>query len=313
MGRRAVGSAMELFNNPSVAVFFLPAILVAIVWEGIAYRRRHGAYPWRDSFASLAIAAGHSLSGVVTNAAITAGLALIVWHYRIATIDLGKWWNVLLLFVLLEFCYYWYHRAAHRVRLMWGSHSVHHSPEELTLSAAYRLNWTPILSCSWVVFLPLVWIGFDPVWVFGMLSASLLYQFWLHTTLIPRLGPLELVFNTPSNHRVHHASNAEYIDRNFGGVLVVFDRLFGTYTPESAAVPIRYGLVHKVSSRNPVVIVFHEFYALLCDLWRARSWRDRVAYIFAPPGWRPDAKSVGRISEAQSAAFGAARKTADGA
>jgi sterol desaturase/sphingolipid hydroxylase (fatty acid hydroxylase superfamily) len=135
--------------------------------------------------------------------------------------------------------------------------------------------------------MPLVWIGFDPLWVFGMVSASLLYQFWLHTTLIPRLGPLELVVNTPSAHRVHHASNAEYLDRNYGGVLIVFDRLFGTYAREAPAVQIRYGLVHPLRSRNPLVIAFHGLIGMLRDVRRAHGWRDRLGFIFGPPGWQP--------------------------
>jgi hypothetical protein len=126
-------------------------------------------------------------------------------------------------------------------------------PEELTFSAAYRLNWTPLLSGAWLFFLPLVWLGFDPALVFGIVSASLLYQFWLHTTLIPRLGPLEWMLNTPSSHRVHHASNPEYLDRNYGGTLIVFDRLFGTYQAEDPAIAIRFGLVHPVDSLNPFV------------------------------------------------------------
>jgi sterol desaturase/sphingolipid hydroxylase (fatty acid hydroxylase superfamily) len=136
-------------------------------------------------------------------------------------------------------------------------------------------------------FLPMVWIGFDPVWVFGMVSASLLYQFWLHTTLIPPLGPIEWVFNTPSSHRVHHASNEEYLDRNYGGTLIVWDRLFGTFTPESPDIAIRFGLVHAATSYNPLVLVFHEFRTIVLDLWAARSWRDRIGYVFGPPGWRP--------------------------
>jgi len=229
---------------------------------------------------------------IVSHAVISTGMALVVWRYRIATIDLGHWANVVLLFFLVEFAYYWYHRAAHRVRLLWGSHSVHHSPEELTFSAAYRLNWTPLLSGAWLFFLPLVWLGFDPAWVFGMVSANLLYQFWLHTTLIPRLGPLEWVLNTPSSHRVHHASNPEYLDRNYGGTLIVFDRLFGTYRAEDPAIAIRFGLVHPVNSLNPFVIVFHEFAAVLGDLRRASNWRDRFAHVFAPPGWQPADRDV---------------------
>jgi sterol desaturase/sphingolipid hydroxylase (fatty acid hydroxylase superfamily) len=278
---------MELFNNPTDGLALLPILVLAIVIEGVIYTRQHAHYPWRDSFASLAIAAGHSLSGVISHVAITGGLALIVWHYRIATIDMRHWWTILLLFLLLEFAYYWYHRSAHRIRLFWGSHSVHHTPEELTLSASYRLNWTPIVSGSWLFFLPLVWIGFSPAWVFGMVSALLLYQFWLHTTVIPRLGPLEWIFNTPSAHRVHHASNIEYLDRNYGGVLMIWDRMFGTYTRESETIPIRFGLVHPVRSKNPFVLVYQEFFALARDIRAARSWRERIRFLLAPPGWRP--------------------------
>jgi sterol desaturase/sphingolipid hydroxylase (fatty acid hydroxylase superfamily) len=278
---------MELFHGPSAIKGFLPVLLIAIVIEGLLYWRRNRRYRWRDSIASLAIAIGHSLSGIVSYAVINTGLALLVWRYRIATIDLGEWTNIVLLFLAVEFVYYWYHRAAHRVRLLWGSHSVHHSPEELTFSAAYRLNWTPLLSGAWLFFLPLVWLGFDPTWVFGIVSGSLLYQFWLHTTLIPRLGPLEWVLNTPSSHRVHHGSNPEYLDRNYGGTLIVFDRLFGTYQAEDPAIAIRFGLVHPVTSLNPFVIVFHEFAAVLGDLRRARNWHDRLAHVFAPPGWLP--------------------------
>jgi sterol desaturase/sphingolipid hydroxylase (fatty acid hydroxylase superfamily) len=290
---------MELFHGPTLASQFLPLIIQALVVEGVFYIRKNGTYPWRDSLSSLAIMAGHTLSGAISNTVITLGLAVVVWNYRLTTFDMGdgvysaskqlNWGNILLLFVLLEFAYYWYHRSAHRIRLMWGSHSVHHSPDILTLSAAYRLSWTPLLSGSWLFFLPLVWIGFPPVWVFGMVSVSLLYQFWLHTTLIPPLGPLEWVFNTPASHRVHHASNDVYLDRNYGGVLIIFDRLFGTYTPEDPAVTIRFGLVHPVATHNPFVIVYHEFFAMLRDAWHASNWHDRLGYIFAPPGWRPSA------------------------
>jgi sterol desaturase/sphingolipid hydroxylase (fatty acid hydroxylase superfamily) len=280
---------MELFHKPAVVMAFLPALVLAIVAEAIVYRRRHAGFPWRDGAVSLAIAAGHLLSGVVTATVITGGLALVVWHWRVATVDMGRWWNVLLLFLLIEFAYYWYHRMAHEVRLLWGSHSVHHSPEVLTLTAAFRLNWTPILSGSWLFFLPLVWIGFPPAWVFGMVSASLLYQFWLHTTLVPRLGWLEGILNTPSAHRVHHASNGPYLDRNYGGVLMIWDRIFGTYTPEDDAVPLRFGLVHPSGSHNPFVIVFAEFRGMLRDVLGARGWRDRLGFLFRRPGWQPSA------------------------
>lgn len=278
---------MELYNHPTVALFYLPALVLAIATEAILYTRQNGHYPWRDAVPSLLIAIGHSLSGVINYTVITTGVALALWQVRLMTVDMSRWFNIVLLLLLVEFCYYWYHRAAHRIRLLWASHSVHHSPEELTLTAAYRLSWTPILSGSWLFFLPLVWLGFDPLWVFGTLSTSLLYQFWLHTTLIPKLGPLEWVLNTPSAHRVHHASNAEYLDRNYGGILIIFDRLFGTYVAEDAAIKIRFGLVHPIRSRNPLVILFNEFAAMLRDVWHAKTWGERAGRIFAPPSWQP--------------------------
>jgi sterol desaturase/sphingolipid hydroxylase (fatty acid hydroxylase superfamily) len=280
---------MEPYNRLTVTAMFLPVLLLAVLAEALIYQRRRAHYPLSATGISIIIGIGHFLTTTIANAVITSGLAVLVWRYRLAQIDLGDEWNIALLFLAVEFAYYWYHRSAHRVRLMWGSHSVHHSPEELTFAASYRLNWTPLLSCAWLFFLPLVWIGFAPGAVFGMVSANLLYQFWLHTTLIPRLGPLEWVFNTPSAHRVHHARNPEYLDRNYGGVLILFDRLFRTYARERDGLPIRYGLVHPSGSGRPAVIVFHEFYMIARDVWRARRWRDRIGHLLAPPGWRPAA------------------------
>jgi sterol desaturase/sphingolipid hydroxylase (fatty acid hydroxylase superfamily) len=182
-----------------------------------------------------------------------------------------------LLFLGQEFCYYWFHRCSHRVRWLWVSHAVHHSPNQLNLSAAYRFGWTGRLSGTAMFFVPLVWLGFPPPVVFATLSLNLLYQFWLHVDWIPKLGPLELVFNTPSHHRVHHAANAEYLDANYGGVLIIFDRLFGTLRLERDETPCRYGLVEPLRSNNPVWIAFHEWIALVRDLWAMRNWRD---------GWR---------------------------
>jgi hypothetical protein len=134
---------------------------------------------------------------------------------------------------------------------------------------------------------PLVWLGFDPVPVLIANTLNLLYQFWLHTEWVPKLGWLEYVLNTPSHHRVHHAANPEYLDRNYGGVFIIFDRIFGTFVAERDDLPCRYGLVKPLRSNNPVVIGFHEWIALASDLRRARSWRDRWSHLFGPPGWRP--------------------------
>jgi sterol desaturase/sphingolipid hydroxylase (fatty acid hydroxylase superfamily) len=279
---------MELFQHPSTAVWLVPFFVLAIVVEAVLYPRFKGkTYPWRESVLSFIVAIGHGIAGILNQAVVIGVIGYAVWSLRVMTMPMDRWWSWLLLFVLEELAYYWYHRCAHRVRLLWATHAVHHSPDELTLASSYRLAWTPILSASWVFFLPVIWIGYHPAVVFGLLGISLLYQFWLHSTLIPKLGPLEWILNTPSAHRVHHASNEAYLDRNYGGIVIIFDRLFGTYTPEADGVTLKYGLVHPQTSNNPLVIVYGEFVNLLRDLWRARNWGDRWRLALMPPGWAP--------------------------
>jgi len=194
---------------------------------------------------------------------------------------------VLALFIGQEFCYYWFHRAAHRVRWFWCNHAVHHSPNQLNLSAAYRIGFLSRLTGSALFYTPLVWFGFPAKVVFEVLSLNLLYQFWIHATWIPKLGWLEWVLNTPSAHRVHHAANLEYLDANYGGVLIVFDRLFGTYRAERAELPCRYGLVTPMTSYNPLRVEFDQWLKLGRDLARARSLRAVLGHLLMPPGWAP--------------------------
>jgi sterol desaturase/sphingolipid hydroxylase (fatty acid hydroxylase superfamily) len=167
---------------------------------------------------------------------------------------------------------------------LWASHSVHHSAEQLTLLASLRLGWTNALSGGWLFYLPLVFAGFDPRMVVALLVFDLHYQFFLHTEAVGRLGPLEWIFNTPAHHRVHHASNAPYLDRNFGGVLIIFDRLFGTLAIEQAAEPLCYGLAHRASSPNPVRLAFGEWSRLFHAMRSARGLRARLDLALAAPG-----------------------------
>jgi sterol desaturase/sphingolipid hydroxylase (fatty acid hydroxylase superfamily) len=154
----------------------------------------------------------------------------------------------------------------------------------MTLTASVRLGWTPFLSFSWVFFLPMVWLGFSVRSVFTLLSMSLLYQFWLHTRLIGKLGPLEGILNTPSAHRVHHASNEKFLDKNYGGFLMVFDRLFGTYAKEGEESEIKYGLVHPNLSKNPFKVVFRNWGELLTKLVTLQGVQNKARAIFAKPG-----------------------------
>jgi sterol desaturase/sphingolipid hydroxylase (fatty acid hydroxylase superfamily) len=250
---------------------------------------RKRTYNWRASLASLAdgVTRQYFLKYVVPFNIAGPAIYLAATH----PLDLVPFKNPFLSFAVLffgqELAYYWFHRASHRMRWLWASHAVHHSPNELNFSAAYRIGVTGWLSGGNLFFIPLIWLGFSPQAVFGTVALNLLYQFWIHAEWIPKLGPLEYVLNTPSHHRVHHAANLDYLDANYGGVLIIFDRIFGTLVVERADEPCRYGLVKPLLSNNPLYIDFHEWISLAKDLGQARSPRDALGYMFGPPGWRP--------------------------
>ncbi len=276
-----------------IYMVILPLVLTAALVEGVwLSRSRPEGYDWKASACSLADLAGRQLLRFVPLAVIAPWMAW-TWEHRLFTQSLDNVGSILLLFFGLEFFYYWYHRFSHTTRWFWAGHSPHHSPNQLNLSAAYRLGWLGRLTGSTLFFTPLVLLGFTPTVVLTSLVLNLLYQFWLHADWVPRLGWLEGIFNTPSNHRVHHARNPEYLDANFGGVLVVFDRLFGTYIPERDDVPCDYGTITPaVSSRNPFVLNFTPWIGLFKDLRTARSPREVWMYTFGPPGWRPDGEGL---------------------
>ena len=269
----------HLGRSPVPLLMMLAFVLGEIVWRTRILRR---GYDVRGAFASLGLGVGNVLfggaQGVVLAAIFIAAAKLAPVHW-----STGDWKTWLAGFFAVEFAYYVFHRASHRVRWIWASHAVHHSPEEMTFLSAIRLGWTNLLSGGWLFQLPLVLAGFDPRLVFGLLAFNLHYQFFLHTESVGRLGPLEWVFNTPAHHRVHHGSNTAYLDRNFGGVLIVFDRLFGTFAAERPEDPIRYGLVHPLGTNNPLKIAFGEWRRLLGDLRHARSFRSAARIALGPP------------------------------
>jgi len=205
------------------------------------------------------------------------------------------WSSLLLAFVLDDLRYYWWHRISHRSRWFWASHVVHHSSQHYNLSVAVRQSWTSQFTGLTLMNVPLAWIGFHPATIALAFSVNLLYQFWLHTEAIDRLpGWFEAVFNTPSHHRVHHASNARYLDSNYAGVFIIWDKLFGTFVPENAAEAPRYGLVKNLGTFNPIRIATHEYVAIAKDLVQPQlSLAQRLAYLFAPPGWSHDGSRQG--------------------
>lgn len=197
------------------------------------------------------------------------------------------WWVMALAVLAADFTYYWMHRFEHEIRFLWAYHSVHHSSPEYNLTTALRLAWVEGLF-EWVFFVPMVLIGFDVVQTTLGLLIVVIYQTWIHTQKIGKMGWLDKVFNTPSAHRVHHGKNPQYIDKNYGGILMVWDRMFDTYEPEGEQV--EFGITAPPGSTNPIMVNFFEFSRTIKDAMRAKSFRLAVSYLIKPPGWAPKAE-----------------------
>ncbi len=195
----------------------------------------------------------------------------------------GTW---VLLFFADDFTYYWYHRSAHRCRLFWMEHVNHHSSEHYNLSTALRQS-TLGPAYTFVFYLPLAFVGFHPLAIAVQFGISLIYQYWIHTEAIDRLGFLEKFMNTPSHHRAHHGSNGIYIDKNYAGILIIWDKLFGTFQEERRDVPVKYGLVHDLKTFSLPTVIFHETAFMLRQVWNAKGWRNKLGWIFGPPEWSP--------------------------
>jgi sterol desaturase/sphingolipid hydroxylase (fatty acid hydroxylase superfamily) len=271
---------------PDPTLYAIPFFLLTLVSEPalLRWQARRGrdvvGYEARDRNASLGLGLGSLLSVSAINLGV---FTLAGWLFRHRLLSLGTGalaWSVAL--VGWDFAYYWRHRAEHRVRLLWACHVNHHSSQHYNLSTALRQPWTPFSEL--VVFPPLALLGVPPWMIMVSGGLNLIYQYWIHTEVIDRMPAwFEAVFNTPSHHRVHHGSNPEYIDRNYGGVLIVWDRLFGTFEPERRRVV--YGLTKNVHTYNLFSIAFHEYRAVARDVARARGWRDRLGVLFRGPEW----------------------------
>ena len=196
------------------------------------------------------------------------------------------WW--VLLFFLDDLTYYLFHRANHEVRLMWAGHVSHHNSQYYNLGTALRQGVGERVA-KYLFWCPLALLGFDPVMIVTMLSISLIYQYWLHTEAVDRMPRwFEFIFNTPSHHRVHHGSNVRYLDRNHGATLIIWDRLFGTFSEELEAEPVRYGLTKNIETHNVMRVAFDEYKNIAHDMRRASRWQDKLGYLFKAPGWSHD-------------------------
>jgi sterol desaturase/sphingolipid hydroxylase (fatty acid hydroxylase superfamily) len=268
----------------------IPAFLLLLLIEAAcAAIMRRELYQLKDTAASLTMGIGNVLIGLVTKGIAFAAYAFAYEH---APLQLGHaWWVWVLAFFADDLTYYWYHRSSHQCRLFWASHVVHHSSQKYNLGTALRQTWTGgFMGFIFWMWMPLV--GFSPYIVLTMQSVSLLYQFWIHTEVIRRMGPFEAVMNTPSHHRVHHASNGRYLDRNHAGTLIIWDRLFGTFEEEIE--PPVYGLTKNINSYNPFRIAFHEWRDIVRDVRRSPDFATAWKYIFGPPGWSPEKARAAR-------------------
>src|SRR5687767_8322412 len=233
----------------AIPVFFL-LIGVEVLF---AHRQQRRFYRLNDAITDLSCGVLDQVLGVFTQAAVFAAYIAIWQRFRLAEVPTGAVWAWVVCFLGVDFLYYWFHRVSHESNLPWGAHIVHHSSEEFNLAVALRQGaFQPFF--SWLFYLPLAWIGFPPAMLLVCSSLDTLYQFWIHTRAIDRLGPLEWVFNTPSHHRVHHGCNPRYIDKNYAGTLIVWDRMFGSFEPEQEEVV--YGVTKPVRSWNPLWVHF---------------------------------------------------------
>jgi len=267
--------------------YAIPAFVLLVAAEMVwaRHKQRRKAYETRDTAVSLAIGLGSTVIGAASAGAVGAAL---VWVHGFAVLEVGwQWWAWIVCFVLDDLAYYWFHRSAHRVRWFWASHVNHHSSQHYNLPTALRQSWTGFIALAFVFRLPLAAIGFEPAMILTCVAFNLTYQFWIHTEAIGRLPrPIEMVMNTPSHHRVHHAVNPHYLDRNYAGTFIVWDRIFGTFQSELEDERIRYGIVRQLGTFNLLHAVFHEWLAILVDI-AAAPWRHKLSYLWRQPALEP--------------------------
>jgi sterol desaturase/sphingolipid hydroxylase (fatty acid hydroxylase superfamily) len=261
--------------------------LLAIALEfAVGRARGRNTYRLADALSSLGLGVMSQVTGVFGTLFSVAMYLLVFEHvalFELSATSPWVWFGALLAY---DFCYYWLHRGGHRIAALWAAHVVHHQSEDYNLSTALRQTSTGFLF-GWIFYLPLALAGVPPL-VFGTVALiDLLYQFWVHTQQVGKLGWFDRWFCSPSNHRVHHAVNHRYVDKNYGGILIVWDRLFGSFTEEDDAEPCVYGTRAPLRSWNPVWANLQVYRDLVFDSWRARRWSDKLRVWLKPPGWRP--------------------------
>lgn len=275
---------------PLILALALPLFLttIALEWWFVSRGTVAGRYATKDALTSMGMGIGNLISDIAMG---FISLAVLMWAWQFRLIDLGVSLPVILLaLVAQDFLYYWKHRAAHRIRWFWTAHVVHHSSEYYNLSTALRQPWNNHFTGFVLLSTPLVFLGIHPLLLGFVGAINLLYQYWVHTEAIRKMPHwFEVVMNTPSHHRVHHGTNPQYLDSNYAGIFIIWDKMFGSFVPEDDATEIKYGLVKNVETYNPIKIAFAEMYGAVKDVFGPkRSLGARLKYLFAPPGYSHD-------------------------
>ena len=275
---------------PVILYYAIPFFVLLLSIEAwFSYKEQKKLYETKDTFTSLGLGIGNVITGFFTKALIF-GLFTYLYNHRLFTLDAGIWWYWGLLFFADDFSYYWFHRISHHVNYFWASHVVHHSSQHYNLAAALRQTWTGNATGAFLFWAWMPLVGFHPIWILFMQQISLIYQFWIHTETVHKLpAPVEFIFNTPAHHRVHHGSDLKYLDKNHAGILIIWDRLFGSFQPEEER-PV-YGLTKNIESYNPALIAFKTWGELFRKALNSGSVKNGFHYFIKPPGWSHDGSS----------------------
>lgn len=276
---------LALDERQLIFVIATPVFIGLTLWEYARIKNDPKRMDSGEAVRNFLLGGGYQLTELLFAGLIAFPVFALAYQHRLLDIELN-WATGALLWVLTDLCFYVFHRAAHRVRWFWCGHVTHHSSERMNFSTAMRQNATNIFNGGWLFYVPLALIGFNPVWIGVCYALSLVYQFFIHTTLVGKLHPaIEFVFNTPNHHRVHHARNPAYIDTNYGGVFIIFDRLFGSFVEERADQPIEYGITRQVHTRSLIVSWTHEYVDMFRDMLRPGALGQRLKHLWAPPEW----------------------------
>ena len=271
----------------------------AIEWQVTRGRGQREQFHFKDILANLSLGGAYQIFELIAHALVTGAAVMWIYSHRLFDVPVNGW-TLPLIFIGVEFCYYWFHRTSHRVRWFWSAHVVHHSGEHMNMTTAMRQSLLYSITGWWLFFMPLVLLGVHPGVVFALYACDLAYQFFIHTEVVAKLHPaIEFLFDTPSNHRVHHGRNPQYIDKNYGGVLIVFDRLFGTYEEEQEKV--EYGIAtRQPKSYNLLTLNFHEFLDMWRDVARPGSLSQRLKHLWMPPEYVRPSKVAAEVSESRN-------------